>query len=146
VAVCTAAGFQIAPTLVADGAGGAIVTWYDRRNSPDADIYAQRIPLISAPSSVPETAMLSLRNFPNPFNPRTTISFDLPTAGAVRMEIFDMAGRLVRTLVDSDMSAGSHDVVWDGLDASGRGLGSGSYVARLAFGGKVEVVRMGLIR
>jgi len=60
--------------------------------------------------------------------------------------VFDVAGRLVRTLVDDSMPQGSHEAVWDGTDSSGREVGSGSYLARLEFGGKLEVVRMGLVR
>lgn len=83
---------------------------------------------------------------PNPFNPSTTVSFDLPEAGLVRLSVFDVAGRLVRTLVDEMVPHGRHEAVWDGRDASGREVASGSYLARLQFGGKVETVRMGLIR
>jgi hypothetical protein len=83
---------------------------------------------------------------PNPFNPMTTIKYDLPAAGPVRLSVFDIAGRLVRTLVDESMPQGSHEAVWDGRDATGREVGSGSYLARLEFGGRVETVRMGLVR
>ncbi len=83
---------------------------------------------------------------PNPFNPLTTLRFDLPVGGRVRLEVHDVAGRLVRTLVDADLPQGSHEAVWDGRDATGREVGSGTYLARLEFGGKVEVVRMGLVR
>ncbi len=83
---------------------------------------------------------------PNPFNPRTTIKYDLPVAGAVRLAVFDVAGRLVRTLVEDSMPQGSHEAVWDGRDSTGREVGSGSYLARLEFGGRVETVRMGLVR
>ncbi len=83
---------------------------------------------------------------PNPFNPRTTISYDLPEAGPVRLCVYDLAGRLLRTLVDEIRAQGSHDAVWDGRDASGRDVGSGTYLARLEFGGQVESVRMGLVR
>ncbi|MBK7046999.1 MAG: hypothetical protein IPH48_10905 [bacterium] len=83
---------------------------------------------------------------PNPFNPRTTIKFDLPVAGHVRLAVFDVAGRLVRTLVDESLLRGNHEAVWDGRDSSGREAGSGSYLARLEFGGSVETVRMGLVR
>lgn len=83
---------------------------------------------------------------PNPFNPRTTISYDLPEAGSLRLVVFDLAGRLVRTLVDGNLPAGSHEVAWDGRDATGRAVGSGGYLARLEFAGKVETVRMGLVR
>lgn len=60
--------------------------------------------------------------------------------------MFDVAGRLVRTLVDESMPQGSHEAVWDGRNASGREVGSGSYLARLEFGGRAETVRMGLVR
>jgi hypothetical protein len=83
---------------------------------------------------------------PNPFNPQTTVKFDLPESGPVRLSVFDVAGRLVRTLANESMPQGSHEAVWDGRDATGREVGSGSYLARLEFGGKVEVVRMGLVR
>lgn len=58
----------------------------------------------------------------------------------------DLAGRLPRTLVDEIRAQGSHDAVWDGRDASGRDVGSGTDLARLEFGGQVESVRMGLVR
>jgi hypothetical protein len=83
---------------------------------------------------------------PNPFNPRTTIKYDLPEAGPVRLSVFDVAGRLVRALVDETLPRGSHDAVWDGRDAAGREVGSGSYLARLELGGKVETARLCLVR
>jgi len=83
---------------------------------------------------------------PNPFNPETTLRFDLPVEGRVRLEVYDVAGRLVRTLLDADIPAGSHQAVWDGKDGSGRGMPSGSYFARLSADGRVETVRMGLVR
>jgi hypothetical protein len=96
--------------------------------------------------SAPGARVHLRQNQPNPFNPRTTIKYDLPTSGPVRLSVFDLAGRLVRTLVDGNMPEGSHESDWDGRDAAGREVGSGSYLARLEFGGKVETVRMGLIR
>jgi hypothetical protein len=83
---------------------------------------------------------------PNPFNPRTTIRYDLPESGPVCLSVFDVAGRRIRTLVDDSMPQGSHEAVWDGRDSSGREVGSGSYLARLEFAGRVETVRMGLVR
>lgn len=83
---------------------------------------------------------------PNPFNPSTTIRFELPDSGPVQLSVHDVAGRLVRMLVDEGMAQGSHDAVWDGMDSSGRHVGSGSYLARLEFGGKVETARMVLVK
>jgi hypothetical protein len=85
-------------------------------------------------------------NVPNPFNPTTTFKYDVPQDGRVTLRIYDVRGALVRTLVDTDLPHGSHLATWDGRDASGRGMASGSYFARLEAGGKVETVRMSLVR
>ncbi len=100
----------------------------------------------TAVSPAPPLRGLGLTNRPNPFNPRTTIRFDLPAAGPVRLAVYDAAGRLVRTLVDWDLPPGAHDAAWDGRDSAGRGLASGSYFARLEAGGRVEVARLSLVR
>jgi hypothetical protein len=97
-------------------------------------------------TAVPDRLAFSLRIRPNPFNPRTTIQFVLPSTGHVLLAIYDLAGRLVRVLVEGEIPAGSHEAVWDGRDASGRAAPSGSYLARLVAGGKVEGVRLSLVR
>jgi len=71
------------------------------------------------------------QNFPNPFNPETTINFDLPEAGEVAMTVTDMTGRQVRQLVSGPMQAGSHRVVWNGQDDYGRPAESGVYFITL---------------
>lgn len=71
------------------------------------------------------------QNSPNPFNPVTTMRFDLPRAGAVKLRIYDLAGRLVRTLVDGDMPAGGRAILWNGRDDEGGILASGVYLGRL---------------
>ena len=83
---------------------------------------------------------------PNPFNPRTTIRFALQEASHVRLSVHDLAGRLVRSLVDGGLPAGPQQVNWDGRDAAGRAVSSGSYFARLESGGMVETVSLALIR
>jgi hypothetical protein len=77
--------------------------------------------VVRAPTGVPGApAALRLHpNQPNPFNPLTTIRFDLPAAGPVRLAVYDLAGRLVRVLVEEARAAGSHEAVWDGRDAAG---------------------------
>jgi len=72
-----------------------------------------------------------LPNHPNPFNPSTTLSFSLARAGHVRLSVYDLAGRLVRTLVDGEHEAGTHRVVWNGTDATGRAVGAGVYFVRV---------------
>ncbi len=81
--------------------------------------------------TVPERSGL-LQNAPNPFNPKTTIRYEVPAGGCdVTVEVYDVSGRLVRTLVDGFEPEGRREVVWDGTDDSGRELGSGVYFYRL---------------
>lgn len=75
------------------------------------------------------TAISGIR--PNPFNPSTEIAFELDTPGPVRLEVYDLKGSLVRTLVSSHMDAGPHRTKWNGLDRNGRAVPSGVYLARL---------------
>lgn len=83
---------------------------------------------------------------PNPFNPRTTIAFELPRTAPVSIDLFDARGRRVRTLVDGERAAGEHRVIWDGADDEGRGVSSGVYFVRMLGGGKRFVQKAVLLR
>jgi len=83
-------------------------------------------------SGLPERVTL-MQNYPNPFNPSTTIRFGLPDIGWVRLEIFDVLGRKVRTLLDRQFDVGYHTASWDGRTDGGQEVGSGVYYTRLAF-------------
>ncbi|MDE2703722.1 MAG: T9SS type A sorting domain-containing protein, partial [Gemmatimonadota bacterium] len=85
------------------------------------------------------------QNYPNPFNPSTLIPYQLPTAGPVRLEVFNMLGQRVAKLVDGERSAGVHTARWDGTDAAGRAVGAGVYIYRLSSGGMRVSRRMVLI-
>jgi flagellar hook assembly protein FlgD len=86
------------------------------------------------------------QNHPNPFNPSTTISFELAAPGRVRMDVFDTLGRRVRTIIDGVHSAGVSSVVWDGADQSGRPVVSGLYFYRLTIGNATLTRRMVLLK
>jgi hypothetical protein len=74
-------------------------------------------------------------NFPNPFNPRTSIRYTVPAPGGrVRLTVYDLRGREVRTLVDEHKGAGEYLAVWRGRDNAGRELGSGVYFYRMEIG------------
>lgn len=81
-------------------------------------------------------------NTPNPFNPSTSIRFDLPKASRVRLDVFDVSGRLVRTLVDDTRPAGSYSVAWDGTDAADRRVASGVYYCRVETESHVATAKM----
>jgi hypothetical protein len=83
---------------------------------------------------------------PNPFNPTTTIRYDLPEPADVRLTIHDAAGRRVTTLVDSPMPTGAHAAVWDGRDARGRDVASGAYFASIRAGRHEATRRLVLLR
>jgi hypothetical protein len=94
-------------------------------------------------AAAPGAVRLTLRqNLPNPFNPTTSIAFDLPQAGAARLEVFDVQGRLVRTLVDATLPAGAHTAVWNGRDGRDRRVASGVYFYRLVHAGESRVRKM----
>lgn len=91
--------------------------------------------------TLPQTMVLH-QNYPNPFNPETQIQFDLPRAAHVRLDIFNLLGQNVATLLDGAQSGGSHTIRWNGRDDNGRGLASGVYVYRLQAGEFVQTRTM----
>ncbi len=97
----------------------------------------KQLPAVSlsagSPGVVPSSFQL-YQNFPNPFNPETQISFDLPQAGRVELRIYNSLGQLVRTLTARDYAAGRHTVTWDARDDAGQGLASGLYIYRIKAG------------
>ncbi len=104
-----------------------------------AYIAAQRL------ENLPKSIQLE-SNYPNPFNPETRIVFGLPEASAVRLTVYDVLGREVRTLQQGNVAAGWHELVWDGRDAFGRVMATGLYVYRLEAQGKALTKTMVLVK
>ncbi len=116
-----------------------------------ADVYVAKVTIPSAtgvPAISPQSAQAVLwPNYPNPFNPATTIAYDLPRLATVSLRIHDLAGRVVRTLVANETrSAGRHELTWPGDTDAGRHVASGTYIARLDIGGEVQSRRMVLLK
>lgn len=86
------------------------------------------------------------QNHPNPFNPSTTMQFDMPEAGHVTLKIYNSVGQLVRTLVSGDYKAGAHKVVWDARNDSGVQMASGVYLAIFTAADFREVRRVLLMK
>ena len=85
------------------------------------------------------------QNYPNPFNPSTLIPFEISEAGQVRLDVFNLLGQRVVTLLDEERPAGLHRAEWDGTDAAGRGVGAGVYIYRLSTGHWQQTRRLVLI-
>ncbi|MEZ4745735.1 MAG: FlgD immunoglobulin-like domain containing protein [Calditrichia bacterium] len=116
------------------GANGDYYTAYVGIEDLDEDFFSQ-----------PETYAL-FQNYPNPFNPSTTIEFALSSASNVTLEIFNIVGQKVRTLVSDRMIAGGYQAVWDGRDDRGTTVGTGVYIYRLTANDFVQTRKMLLVK
>jgi hypothetical protein len=92
------------------------------------------------------TGLALLSTVPNPFNPSTTIAFSVDEPAHVRLRVFDVGGRAVRTLIDGPRGRGEHSVMWDGHDGRGNAAGSGVYFVRLESGGQTRTRKIVLLK
>jgi len=119
--------------------GNSIVTgpvWSFTTGSVATDVPDGRLPAVSALYSA----------VPNPFNPQTTLSFDVARAGRTSLKIYSVDGRLVASLVDEYLEPGRHTRVWQGVDQQGRALSSGAYLMRLEAADGLHSRRLTLLR
>lgn len=98
------------------------------------------------PVDTPAPALQLGRNYPNPFNPRTSIQFSLPEAMDIDLSVFDLRGHLIKILHRGAMPAGNHTLVWDGTDAGGRSVSSGMFLCRMVAGDRVLKQKMLLMK
>lgn len=96
---------------------------------------------ISPSVSLPERFCL-YPNYPNPFNPSTTIRYQLPENAHVTLTIYNQLGQMIRTLIDREDSPGDKSVVWDGMDDAGARVAAGIYLARLVSAANTSVIKM----
>jgi hypothetical protein len=104
------------------------------------------VEVVDAGNILPANGTTLNGNVPNPFNPTTTISFSLETAGYVNIDIYNVKGEKVRTLVDENLEATSHSVVWDGKDDLGRTTSSGVYFYKMKTGSFTSTKKMVLMK
>lgn len=94
--------------------------------------------------SIPNT--LSMKNYPNPFNPTTTIILSLPKASNVQLDIYNIKGQKVKTLLNEVMLPGSHNVTWDGKDNCNKKVASGVYLYKFQTDKKTIINKMLLLK
>jgi hypothetical protein len=124
-----AGGAQFVPFFTSDTVGIHFVT--DVGEDPEDGLLPDRFVL--------------QQNYPNPFNPSTTIEFSLPKAADIRLDIFNILGQRVTTLVNGQLPAGDHSVIFD-ADRSGGRIASGVYFYRLSSREFVETKKMLLVK
>ena len=93
----------------------------------------------------PQTTSLS-KNYPNPFNPSTTIDYELSEAGMVSLIIYDLKGAVVRNLVNDYQEEYYHNIVWNGLNDSGQAVVSGRYILKMSTPGFSDTITMTLLK
>ena len=99
----------------------------------------------NGPASTPDSYTLS-DAYPNPFNPETTIEFNVPSDGRVKIEVYNTAGQRVTSLVDEELTAGSYKTTWDARDESGGLMASGVYFYRMLAGDFADTRTMTLLK
>ncbi len=147
------------PVIVCDESGGShlqisqtpdskyFISWLDNRNRAYLpyvqcfDYSTHEVDPVDVLAFSP-----SLSNYPNPFNPETTISYSIPQKGRVKIEVFNVRGQKVTTLVNESQEAGNHSVVWNGRDKSDKACSSGIYFYRLETGSHTKTRKMLLLQ
>ena len=102
-------------------------------------------PVSVNPEIVP-ISNIQLSNYPNPFNPTTTISFSIPTESKVDLSIYNIKGQKIKTLLSEQFSAGQHSVMWDGKDSNDKQVSSGIFLYKLKTGDFQQTKKMMLIK
>jgi VWFA-related protein len=103
----------------------------DLRSARNTQVYVKTAVVNDQESNMSAPIFYSLSSYPNPFNSRTTIEFDLPVEGDVRVDVVNILGQSIRTLQDEKMSAGSYKIAWDGANEIGEQVVTGMYLIRL---------------
>lgn len=117
--------------IILIGTNGTVI--YTGTITPNGDLEIDPVPL-------------NITNYPNPFNPVTTISYDLPQEGEVQLDIFNLKGQKVKTLVNEVQESGEHKVTWQGDNQKGGKVSSGVFFYKLKANGKNEVGKMTLMK
>ncbi len=118
------------------GGNGLILIW--STDNPNVSVDENK-------ETFPQDVLL-ITNYPNPFNPSTTIRFTVSESGDTNLSIYTIAGQKVRELLDSYLTAGSNSVLWNGCDDTGAPVSTGIYFARVVSGEKQAVQKMLLMK
>jgi hypothetical protein len=142
----TSTNFTEVITLEGDYKYYVTVRYLNTEGTP-SDIVAFAYPFVdNDDTNSPGLITLLKSNYPNPFNPTTTIAFDIAKAGNVKLNVYNVKGQLVRRLTNGELQRGSHRIIWNGCDELNRPVASGVYFYRLETKGYTKTNKMLLMK
>ncbi|MBN2830559.1 MAG: T9SS type A sorting domain-containing protein [Candidatus Cloacimonetes bacterium] len=131
--------------LVDETANGTEDWWYfdPYYGSPYPFLFWEPWPIANDEQTIPEQPGIAtlIGNYPNPFNPETTIKFSISSNSNVDLSIYNIKGQRVRTLANQQYTVGEHSIVWNGDDDSGKSVGSGVYFYKLGVDGRTNLTK-----
>jgi len=142
--------FHLKETSKCINAGGGNCPWDADKSPPDIGAFSFDPDYIRTSVKdfyymIPSEFRL-FHNYPNPFNPETFISYQVPKASRVMIEVFNLLGQHIRTLIDEEKSPGSYQILWNGLDDQGQSVSSGVYLYKMKAGDFRAMKKMVLVR
>lgn len=140
---------QYSPTLSVVDNNTVYVNRIESNSDYTPGVYTDLIDLsYFVPNSSQEVAPVTIQasNYPNPFNPETTITYAIPKTGQVNIEIYNLKGQKVKTLINQKIEAGTHRVVWNGKDQDGKSVSSGVYFFKVKTEEDAQVKKMLLMK
>jgi hypothetical protein len=151
-----AAGHSAFSVLNADGMISANARSFSDTDVRPGEAYHYRLAVVTSEGTetssrvvealVPQSSLILDQNSPNPFNPITTIRFSAPRGDRVRVDVYDVRGKLIVSLFDGAAPDGAQEVQWNGRDAGGAAVGSGVYFCRLQSGTRILTRKMMLLK
>ncbi len=129
------------------------ISSYNESKCPDYptyhNLYMQKLNLTALSNSDPNNSPLAVKlfnNYPNPFNPSTKISFSLPQNSHAKLDVFNIKGQLIKSLINDNLTQGLHEVVWNGTDSNGKKTSSGIYFYKLSTKNKTLTKKMLMLK
>lgn len=133
--------------VLADGDAGIEVGEIRARDTTNKSLDLEATVTMGTPDMMDIPAVSFMRdNYPNPFNPLTTLKYGVAVEGRIAIDVYDVRGRLVTSLLNEIVRPGTYTIVWDGTDSGGRRVSSGVYMARFKALDQDQVQRMALVK
>jgi flagellar hook assembly protein FlgD len=118
---------------------------YSLPSSGDWDIFVAKLGNDTSVENEIIPTKMELSNYPNPFNPSTTIEFSIQNNSNVELSIFNIKGQKIKSLLNDQITSGEHSIVWNGEDDSGKKASSGVYLYKLHVNGRIELTKKCLL-